>query len=132
MSETVICPYCSSVIPADAEVCPMCGADVTPDELEDAPELTGESVTTSGAVVIDAPLFSASPEIPQAPDLVTPLRTNPSPAPLQGEVFSGNQGLSGAPNNRPRNVLILAGIVFLLVSCLCVIAIVATLAAQMR
>lgn len=113
MTNTTICAYCASAIPAAAKTCPMCGADVAPDYL--TPPALNQLVEPDFA----APIPPAAPPLQSEP-LEQPF-AEPFPAPRAIPPLAGAPAVS--PN---RSWIILAGVMAAVVVCLCLLAVVLT------
>ena len=105
MLDTTLCAYCGSVIPASAKTCPMCGADVAPDFLE-PPTLTE----------LTDPAFQAP-----APPVAPPPQAEPLEQPFTSAQYT-------PPTASNRSWIILAGVMGVVVVCLCLLAVILTVA----
>jgi len=103
VTNTTVCAYCASVISAGAKTCPMCGADNQPDYLLE--------------IVPPPPVVKPAP-IPPPPPAAGSVWEAPDPQPLPA------LERSAAPSASPtRYIWILAGVVAVVLVCLCVAAI---------
>ena len=108
MPDTVICAYCSSVIPASAKTCPMCGADNQPDYY-DKPE----------------PVVQVEPLRPFVEPL--PLVEETPPQPFTAQPYSAAplpRVPAAPPASSNTNRYILIGVIALVLVCLCIGAVV--------
>jgi len=105
VTNTTVCAYCASVIPAGAKTCRMCGADNKPDYLEE--------------IVAPPPVVKPTPVQPLEPATVAePVWEMPASEPLPALDRSAPPSASPA-----RYIWILVGVVAVVLVCLCVAAV---------